>query len=276
VNGQIQYGSARTLNFPPTVESVPRTANPERFPSLSSTSRPVALLVGTSLLLCALLMAVPRDIPGIAAAVVLGGAWLSLVLAMTLPREDERAGQELVRRLAQFRHELNAIGDAPSKATLERLLARRTELGLRDDEVSEELEQIRACLGALDLKEELARGSVPTVEPPHPSLGREKCHFVCAVRFGRRRADQFGHLVLSDAGLRFRGAIDVHVNWSDVAAVARDKRDIVVTAHDSPRVLRFSCHSHEEAARGGVLAEHLARDQQANGRAASSSDHASV
>jgi hypothetical protein len=206
-----------------------------------------------------LLTAAPRDIPAVAVAIILGGAWLSLVLAMTLPHESEHAGQELGRRLAQFRHELVAAGDAPARAVLERLIRRADDLGLREDEVAEELAQLRACIDALELQERLSRGEFPSAELPDRAAPGETCYFVCAVRFGRRRADQIGHLVLTNAWLKFRGALDVSVGWGEIASVRRAARDVIVALQDSRRVLRFSCHSHMEAARAGVLAEHLAR-----------------
>jgi hypothetical protein len=236
----------------------------------------VTLLFGASLLLGALLTAAPQEIPGIAVAVVLGGAWLSLVLAMTLPRESERAGQELVRRLAQFRHELHAIGDTPSHETLDALLKRARELGLRDDEVSEELAQLRACCDALDVKAQLARGDMPVAQPLDPLPPGDACHFVSPVRFGRRRADQFGHLVLTSRWLKFRGALDVSVAWSEVSSVRRDGREIVVKLHDSRRVLRFSCQSLSEAAQGSVIAEHLARAGRTDSPSARPRCHVSI
>ena len=234
-----------------------RTADPNRFPD--AVTRPAGLLFGTSLLLGALLMAVPRDISGVAVGVVFGGAWLSLVLAMTLPPESERAGQELIRRLAQFRHEVLATGDAPSRAELERLIGRAGELGLREAEVSEDLERLRACLGAIGLQERLSRGEFPSAEPPAPIAPGDVCHFVCAVRFGRRRNDQFGHMVLTSGRLGFRGALDVNVAWAEIISVRRDGRDLLVGLQDSRRILRFACHTQVEAAEAGVLAEHLAQ-----------------
>jgi hypothetical protein len=191
-------------------------------------------------------------------AVALGGVWLSLVLVMTLPRPSERAGRELTRRLAQFRHELTAAGDAPSRATLERLIERVAELGLHEDEVAEDLAPLRACIEAVDLEARLARGEQPVVEASDALAPGDSCHFLCAVRFGRRRADQFGHLVLSSGWLKFRGALDVSVAWSEIASVRRDRRELMIALQDSTRVLRFSCHSHSEAARAGVIARHLA------------------
>jgi hypothetical protein len=203
--------------------------------------------------------AIPREIPGIAVATVIGGAWLSLVLAMTLPSHAERAGQELARRLAEFRHELNAIGDQPARATLERLLQHARTLNLGDDEIGEELAQIRASLEAVDVQAKVEGGELPVVASLDPIAPGDTCHFLCPVRFGRRRADQFGHLLFTSGWVKFRGALDLSVSWSEVASVRRDGRELIVSLHDSRRVLRFACHSLTEAATGGVIAQHLAR-----------------
>lgn len=81
-----------------------------------------------------------------------------------------------------------------------------------------------------------------------------------------RRLGQFRHklnllettLLLTSRYLKFRGAIDVSVSWSEVADVQRAGAVLVVSLHESTRMLRFSCHSDSEAARAGVLAQHLA------------------
>jgi hypothetical protein len=223
-------------------------------------SRSVGLLFGGSLVLGGLLAAVPRELPGFAVATVIGGAWLSLVLAMTLPSRFERAGAELARRLGQFRHELNRIGDQPTRDALETLLGRARELGLRDEEIADELEQIHASLDALDLAGRLAKGTLPDVPCSEPLAPGDACHFLAPVRFGRRRSDQFGHLMMTSGWLKFRGALDVSVAWSEVSDVQRAGREVIVSLHDSRRVLRFACHSVGEAARAGVLARYLSRN----------------
>jgi hypothetical protein len=204
------------------------------------------------------LAAVPREIPGIAVATVIGGAWLSVILAMTLPTRSERAGAELTRRLGQFRHELNLIGDRPARADLERLLWRARELELRDDEIAEELMQIRASIDALDLAARLATGDRPVVACAEVEATGDLCHFMAPARCGRRRSDQFGHLLLTGGWLKFRGAIHVSLAWTEVSDVQRAGRDIIVSLHESRRILRFSCHTLAEAACAGVVAQHLA------------------
>jgi hypothetical protein len=235
------------------------------------------LLFGGSLLLGGLLAAAPGELPGIAVATMLGGAWLSLVLAMTLPSQPERAGAELARRLGQFRHEVNKIGDHPTRADLESLLALARDLAIRDDEISDELAQIRASLEAVDLACRLTHDPLPVVTSVEPLAPGDVCHFVSPVRFGRRRSDQFGHLALTSGWLKFRGTLDISVAWTEVVGVQRAGRDIIVSLHDSKRVLRFSCNAISEAARAGVLAQHLMAISNASATgSASDSYHASM
>ena len=112
---------------------------------------------------------------------------------------------------------------------------------------------------ALDLANRLTNGELPTAKAPDPLAPGDSCHFAAPVRFGRRRADQYGHLVLTAGWLKFRGTQDVSVAWDEVANVQRAGREVIVSFERSRRLLRFSCYSIGEAARGGVIATHLMR-----------------
>lgn len=95
---------------------------------------------------------------------------------------------------------------------------------------------------------------------PYPTLALEdECYFEAPVRFGRRKADQVGHLSLTRRWLRFKGALDLSVAWSEVSSVHRVGADIVMTMHASDKAMRFSCQSVEEAERAAPVAERLAR-----------------
>lgn len=266
VNGQIQYGPARALNSARTQDrrSV-RQADPDRFAGPHTrSSRSVVLLFGASIAIGGLLAAVPREMPGMAVATVLGGAWLSIVLAMTLPSRRDRAGAELSRRIGLFRHAINAIGDAPGRRDLELLLQYARTLELKDEEVAAELTSIRASMAALDLADTVARGTLPVLDSETLAPG-DTCHFSAPVRFGRRRGDQFGHLLLTGGWVKFRGPVDLSVAWSEVGRVERSGQEIVIGIQGTRRTLRFTCQTLAEAARGGVLADYLAkqaRDQQ--------------
>jgi hypothetical protein len=120
-----------------------------------------------------------------------------------------------------------------------------------------------------DLLVHLRRGELPKVTAPDPLAPGDECHFVTPVRFGRRRADHYGHLVLTSGWLKFRGTVDVSVAWGEVADVQGVRREVIVSLRDSRRLLRFSCHSDAEAARGVLLAKHLAQSAE---RATAESD----
>jgi hypothetical protein len=113
-----------------------------------------------------------------------------------------------------------------------------------------------------ELVDRLRRGELPKVKAPEPLAPGDECHFAAPVRFGRRRADHYGHMVVTSGWLKFRGTVDVSVAWSEVADVQRTRREVVVSLRDSRRLLRFSCHSEAEAARGALIAQHLTQSAQ--------------
>lgn len=160
--------------------------------------------------------------------------------------------------VALFRHELRALANPPTRAELQRLLEMARNLHLKDESISDELSEIRASFEALDLADQIARGNLPVVASLDARPQDDCCHFVTPVRFGRRRSDQIGHLELTRGWLKFHGALDISVVWTEVAAVQRLTRDIVVSLVDSKRLLRFCCHAPGEAARGAVIATYLA------------------
>jgi hypothetical protein len=234
-------------------------ADPHRFPHAPRLTGSLLLIIAGCTALGGLLVAVPAQVPGMALATLVGGAWLSLVLAVTLPSRAERAGEELAARIGRFRNAVNAIGDNPTRPQLQDVLTLARSLELREHEISDELAQVRASLEALTLREQIEAGRLPVVKPSGPLPPGDDCHFMAPVRFGRRKSDQFGHLLLTTGWLKYRGTLDVSVAWSEVAEVQRAGRDLIVALQDSRRLLRFCCHEVEEAARAGVIAEHLAR-----------------
>jgi hypothetical protein len=88
--------------------------------------------------------------------------------------------------------------------------------------------------------------------------GDDRCHLVTPVRFGRRRTDQVGHLLLTSAWLQFRGTVDLSLSWSEVSSVDYAGCDLVVALHGTARTLRFCCQTEGEALRAGATAGHLA------------------
>jgi hypothetical protein len=170
------------------------------------------------------------------------------------PAPDSAASSQL----GIFQDELRTIGAQPTRAELQRLLERARELGLREEDAREELDEIRMSLEAIAFAERIAREGLPVITLLNPRPPDDRCHFVTPVRFGRRRNDQIGHLELTSGWVTFRGALDLSVVWTEVAGVERDGREIVLSLVDSRRVLRFRCHALEEAARAAVVARHLA------------------
>jgi hypothetical protein len=160
-------------------------------------------------------------------------------------------------RLGTFRHELRRAGRHPDRPTLLGLIERAHELGLRDEDIAIELHEIRVALDALDFADRLTLEGLPVVGAADALPAGERCHFTTPVRFGRRRSDQIGRVELTSSWLKFHGALDVSVVWSEVASVERDGRDMLVSLLESRRVLRFCCHSAEEAARGASVARYL-------------------
>jgi hypothetical protein len=104
----------------------------------------------------------------------------------------------------------------------------------------------------------LKHGEWPAVPSPDPLPPGDVCHFNAPVRFGRRRADQYGHLLLTGSWLQFRGALDMSVSWSEVSGTEHTDRELTVRLHDSGRLLRFSFQTAEDAACAAVLASELA------------------
>jgi len=115
------------------------------------------------------------------------------------------------------------------------------------------------ALESSELANSIRRGDLPVVTTPDSLAPGDQCHFVTPVRFGRRRSDQYGHVLLTSGWLKFRGTLDLSVTWSEIADVQRLAREMVISLQDSRRLLRFSCHSEAEAARGVVIAQHLAQ-----------------
>lgn len=167
------------------------------------------------------------------------------------------ADPDIASRLARLREELRLAGPSPSRSDLERLLTAARELSLRNANLAQEVEEIRATLEAVDLAAQIADRGLPIVDTLEPLPSDERCHFVTPVRFGRRRNDQWGHLELTNRRVRFHGVLDLSVVWTEVGSVERTGRIIVVALIEGGRVLRFCCHAISEAARAEVVARQL-------------------
>ena len=121
-----------------------------------------------------------------------------------------------------------------------------------------ELEEVQACQCERELADSIAAGVLPVAATDDRLPAGHVCHFTSPVRFGRRHADQFGHLELTSSWLKFRGVIDVSVSWSEIAGLQRIAREVIVTLVDSNRPMHFWFASMTDAARATVLARHFA------------------
>ena len=121
-----------------------------------------------------------------------------------------------------------------------------------------------SALQASEFAKRIRQGDLPVVHAPEPLSPGDRCHFVTPIRFGRRRSDQYGHLLITSGWLKFRGTLDLSLTWSEVADVQLTGREIVVSLEESRRLLRFSCHSEAEAGRGVLIAEHLVQSARAH------------
>ena len=171
---------------------------------------------------------------------------------------SDRIQYDRARLVSEIRHELRSLGEAPVRAELERLRSRIRDLGTGDD-VADESALLQGYVEADGMRARLERGDLPVLDPGGYLPPSDICHFVAPVRFGRRRLDHVGHLLLTAEAIRFRGAVDVSLAWGDVESVRRDDREIVVSLQQRRWTLRFWCHSYAEATVGVVIANHLRR-----------------
>lgn len=168
------------------------------------------------------------------------------------------------RALTQFRAAIAALGEHPTRGELENALKLAHSLGLRQDEIAAELTQIHAALRAIDLRDHLTAGRLPVVDCRQPLPPHEMCHYTAPARFGRRKSDHFGHLLLTSAALMFRGSLDVRLPWAEVAAVRRDGCDLMITVRANVHEgYRFCCQTMDEAVSAGVLADYLTQNAHA-------------
>jgi len=163
--------------------------------------------------------------------------------------------------LTKFREALKALGNDPTPEDLQRFITFARTLELKEVGVRDDITEPAPTLEGPEATHPLEHGDLSLSPPqtPDPFSPGDQCYFVAPVRFGRRRSDRYGHLVLTAGRLKFRGTLDLSVSWAEVAAVHNSGRDIIVALEASRRLLRFSCHSVAEGARGGDIAQHLAR-----------------
>ena len=100
-------------------------------------------------------------------------------------------------------------------------------------------------------------GSTSHLTPTPSQTDGEIAHFSAPVRSGRRRHDKVGHLEMTNVRLRFHGPIDINLAWDEVAGIERVDRDLVISAGNRRRQLRFCFHTTEEADQGVLIARSI-------------------
>ena len=86
---------------------------------------------------------------------------------------------------------------------------------------------------------------------------REIAYFSAPARSGRRRHDEVGHLEMTNVRLRFHGAIDINIAWDAVAGIECVDRNLVISAGNRRRPLRFCFYTTEEADQGVLVARSM-------------------
>ncbi len=269
MSGQIQYGSAR----PATSRATPaiRGGGPaclHRFPDRRlSRSLRVSTSIGVVVLATVLVAAIFAT-PGLAMLALVGGSCVVPMLAMTVPSPEDDSGEELAVLLGRFRHAVDAIGDAPTREQMDEVLTLARTLGLREEDIIDEVARVRASMVAAALRDEIAVGRMPVVQIESSLPPGDVCHFAAPVRTGRRRTDQAGRLLLTSSWLKFSGTNDLSIAWTQVDEVERSGNDLVVSVGDRSRGCRLSFPTLEDAARCGVIAAHLSQLAQTGSLAA--------
>lgn len=178
-------------------------------------------------------------------------AWL---LVRRRPKRDPR--------LEAFRQEVAAACDAADGAAVDRLLARREELGLGEEEAAIEIEMLEGLREFLAFRADVERDGLPVLDTQHRVLGADRCHFWTPA-FPPDRVESGGKLFLTGTRLVFLGGGVQATPWNAVSKITRDGSDLVVIVPSRDAILRFRCNAFGEAMRGQYVAERLLAENRA-------------
>ena len=165
-------------------------------------------------------------------------------------------------RLAAFHQEVAAACDATDAAAVERLLARRAELGLTEDEAAIEIEMLEGLREFVEFRTETERNGLPVLDTRHRVLGADRCHFWTPA-FLPDQVEAGGKLFLTGTRLVFLGGGVQATPWHAVSTITRDGRDLVAAVPSRGAVLRFRCNAYGEAMRALYVAERLLAESRA-------------
>ena len=159
-------------------------------------------------------------------------------------------------RLDTLHQEAAAACEAGDPAAVDRLLARRAELGLTEDEAAIEIEMLKGLRDFLAFRAEVERGGLPVLDTQHRVLGADRCHFWTPA-FPPDQVESSGKLFLTGTRLVFLGGGVQAAPWHAVSTITRDGRDLVAVVPSRGAVLRFRCNAYGEAMRALYVAERL-------------------
>jgi len=159
-------------------------------------------------------------------------------------------------RLEAFHQEVAAACDAADGAAVDRLLARRAEVGLSEDEAAIEIEMLDGLREFLEFRAEAERDGLPVLDTQHRVLGADRCHFWTPA-FPPDRVEAGGKLFFTATRLVFLGGGVQATPWNAVAKIGREGCDLVVVVPSRDAIFRFRCNAFGEAMRAQYVAERL-------------------
>jgi len=165
-------------------------------------------------------------------------------------------------RLEAFHQEVAAACDAADGSAVERLLARRADVGLGEDEAAIEIEMLEGLRDFLAFRAEVERDGLPVLDTQHRVLGADRCHFWTPA-FPPDRVEAGGKLFFTATRLVFLGGGVQSTPWNGVARIAREECDLVMVVPSRDAVFRFRCNAFGEAMRGQYVAERLLAENRA-------------
>jgi hypothetical protein len=172
-------------------------------------------------------------------------------------KADARAHQQ---RLKIFRAEvIEAAASDITPERLERLEARRLELGLDEDEAAVEIEIVEGLRRVYELSQHAAADALPVVETAHRVLGDDVCYFAAPVSMVRDAGDEPGKLFLTNRRAVFLGSAVRSVAWGQIGEIAEEERDVLLLRAGGVEGHRFRCNSFWDSKGAAFVAEWLRR-----------------
>jgi hypothetical protein len=160
--------------------------------------RMLPFLAASLILLALSLVGIPQEGAALGAPIGIGGAWLSLVLA--IPSHPGVLGcSVLCHDVSPNFGNSSTRWEMRRRERISRLSARRSRVGFARFEMAAAVARIRAAVDALNLREQLAQGYLPLVIGIEGVGPGDRCRYASPARCGHRRADEIGDLLLTES-----------------------------------------------------------------------------